>query len=156
MVKKNISKNLTTALPGVLVIALIAGALTYGGKMAVAEATKPKPAAVKTVTVTKTEDTSTTTNQDTGGANSTGSAATSSAAASAGATTTTTPAQPTTKTATTNSFVYLRPTASTAGVALQDLQAGTVVQYETKTGTKWQKVTVNGVSGYVYTKWLTY
>lgn len=151
MAKKNVTKNIVTALPGVILIMLVAGALTYGGKLAVAEATKPKPAVVKTVTVTKTEEPEATTPDTSGEAE--GKTSSSTATSSEPATT---PAEPATPTATTNSFVYLRPTASTAGTAIKGLQAGTVVQYTTKTTGQWQKVTVDGQTGYVFVKWLTY
>lgn len=150
MAKKNITSNIASVLPGAVLILLMAGALTYGGQKAVAEATKPKAVVVKTVTVTKTEEPSATTDPASTGD-------TKATAASASTTSSsTTVAAPATPTATTNSFVYLRPTASTSRTALQGLQAGTVVQYSVKSTGLWQQVTVNGVTGYVYKKWLTY
>lgn len=157
---KNTTKNVTAALPGVILIMLLAGVITYGGKLAVAEATKPKPAVVKTVTVSATKDSADTTNAgDVSGANSSGSTTASSGAASS----TTSPAaaappaaEPAKPTATTNSFVYLRSGAAASGTPLADLEAGTKVTYEVKSTGLWQKVTVNGVTGYVYKKWLTY
>ena len=154
---KKTTKNLTTALPGVILIMLLAGVLTYGGKLAVAEATKPKAAVVKTVTVTKTEDTNDTTSSDTSGTTSaTAGASSTTSAGTASSTPAAAPAAPATPTATTNSFVYLRQGASASGVPLADLEAGTKVTYDVKSTGLWQKVTVNGVTGYVYKKWLTY
>lgn len=156
---KNTTKNVTAALPGVILIMLLAGVITYGGKLAVAEATKPKPAVVKTVTVSATDENKDANWTDTTSDGSASSAKTSNSAASSSTASTTpaaTPAAPATPTATTNAFVYLRPTASTLGTALKGLNSGTVVQYETKSTNSWQKVTVDGVTGYVFTKWLTY
>jgi pyruvate/2-oxoglutarate dehydrogenase complex dihydrolipoamide acyltransferase (E2) component len=144
-------RKITRSLPGIALILVAATLLTYGSAHAVTELTKPKTVAKKTVVVVKEEPK--TEEQPAADAST---PATSSSSTAAAATATTTPAQPTTPTATTNSFVYLRPTASTAGIALKDLQAGTVVQYEIKSTGLWQKVTVDGVTGYVYKKWLTY
>jgi len=134
---KETKRKITRAIPGILLILIVAGLVTYGATLAVAELTKPKPVVTKTVVVKEEpkveepkEETPAPTPEPT-------------------------PA-PVTPTATTNSFVYLRPTASTSGTPLKDLQAGTVVQYTTKTTGLWQKVTVDGVTGYVYRKWLTY
>lgn len=139
MATKNTTNKILTALPGVLLIALVAGVLTYGGQKVVAEATKPKPAVVKTVTVTQAEDTTEATTPNT---------------TTPSTTSPTTPATQTT--ATTNSFVNLRPTASTSGTTLEGLEEGTKVQYETKTTGQWQQVTVNGKSGYVFARYLDY
>ncbi len=154
MTNEDTLKRLTVALPGMVLILLMAGALTYGGKKAVAEATKPKAAVVKTVTVSDDQDAKT--DAKSGDTNSTNTSTASSDATATASASAETPAQPTAKTATTNSFVYLRPTAATTGAPLQKLEADTKVQYDIKTGTPWQKVTVNGQEGYIYAKWLTY
>ena len=149
--------------PGVLLILIAAGFLTYGASKAVAEMTKPKAAVKKTVVV----DTNTSANADTSnntmGDNTASTSAsssknstkssTSSSAQSSSSSSSTESSKPT---ATTNSFVYLRPTAATSGTPLKDLEAGTVVEYDTKSTTLWQQVTVDGVTGYVYKKFLTY
>lgn len=163
MATKDVKRTMITALPGVLVIALAAGALTYGAKVTVAEATKPKAAEVKTVTVAETSGEATTDGATAeGGANSSTSVSAGKSSASvstktnASAQSSTPTAEPATKTAKTNSFVYLRPSASTSGTALAGLEVGTEVQYESESTTLWQKVTVNGKTGYVYKKWLTF
>jgi len=132
-VSKGSKAKIVAAIPGVLLILVAATGLTMYAQRAVAEATKPKPVVVKKVVVVKKEEPK----------------AVTPAPAPA-------PVVPATPTATTNSFVYLRPTASTAGTPLAGLNAGTVVQYTVKTTTAWQKVTVDGKTGYVYKKWLTY
>ncbi len=134
-VSKDSKRKFVTSIPGILLIVVAAGLLTYGAHLAVTEATKPKPVVTKTVVVVKEEPKVET---------------------PAPAPTPEPAPVPTTPTATTNSFVYLRPTASTSGTPLKDLQAGTVVQYTTRSTTAWQRVTVDGVSGYVYKKWLTF
>ncbi len=145
-------RKITRSLPGIALILVAATLLTYGSAHAVTELTKPKAVAKKTVVVVKEEPKT----EEQPATEASTPATSSSSSTAAAATATTTPAQPATPTATTNSFVYLRPTASTAGIALKDLQAGTVVQYEAKSAGLWQKVTVDGVTGYVYKKWLTY
>ena len=132
--RRETGRKIGRALPGVLLILAAAGLLTYGATLAVAEITKPKPVVTKTVVV-KEEPKAEEPKVETP------------------APVVETPAAPT---ATTNSFVYLRPTASTSGTPLKDLQAGTTVEYATKSAGLWQKVTVDGVTGYVYKKWLTY
>lgn len=156
MARNKTNRSISSSVPGVILILMLAGALTYGSKIVVAEATKPKPAVTKTVVVVDAND-----KEDADEAAAAEAAAQEAAKKSAANKTAAeqaaaaTPA-PATPTATTNSFVYLRPGAAATGTPLQDLQAGTVVQYETVTPGLWQKVTVNGVTGYVYKKWLTY
>jgi len=127
---------MAASIPGIIVIVVASGLLTYGASLAVAEATKPKPIVTKTVVVVaepKVEAPSPVVTPE--------------------------PAPepaPVTPTATTNSFVYLRPTAATSGTPLADLQAGTVVSYTVRSTGLWQKVTVSGQAGYVYKRWLTF
>jgi hypothetical protein len=134
-VTKKSKHKATAAIPGVILIITAAGLLTYGASLAVAELTKPKPVVTKTIVVVKEEP---------------------KVEEPAPAPTPEPAPEPTLPTATTNSFVYLRPTASTSGTPLKDLQAGTVVQYTTRSTTAWQQVTVDGVTGYVYKRWLTF
>jgi uncharacterized protein YgiM (DUF1202 family) len=130
-------QRIIPAIPGIVLIFGLAGSLTYGAYIGIAEATKPEPQ--KTVVVVKEEPKEEPVVE-----------------APAPAPAPEPAPAPNVKTATTNSFVYLRPTASTSGEPLQDLQSGTTVQYDSVTPGLWQKVTVNGQTGYVFKKWLTY
>lgn len=59
-------------------------------------------------------------------------------------------------TATTNSFVHLRASNSTASAILGDLDGGTVVQILPISDGQWQQVRYNGLVGYLFKAYLTY
>jgi uncharacterized protein YgiM (DUF1202 family) len=133
-VSKERNHKLVVAIPGVLFIAVAAGLLTYGASIAVAEATKPKPAIKKTVVVVKEEP-----------------------KVEEPAPVVEAPAPaPVARTATTKSFVRFRAARSTSSAVLAELQGGTVVTLGDYADTKWQQATYNGQTGYIAKVYLQY
>lgn len=59
-------------------------------------------------------------------------------------------------TATTNSFVHVRASNTTASPIITDLNAGTVVQILPIADAQWQQVRYNGQPGYIFRAYLTY
>ncbi|MBW4061336.1 hypothetical protein HJC99_02060 [Candidatus Saccharibacteria bacterium] len=59
-------------------------------------------------------------------------------------------------TATTNSFVHMRASASINSAIVANLNGGTVVTLESYVDSRWQEVSVGGQMGYVYRSYLTY
>ena len=131
---KDSKRKIVTSIPGVLLIVAAAGLLTYGAKLAVAEATKPKPPVTKTVVVVKEEP-----------------------KVEAPAPVVAAPApEPAAPTATTKSFVRFRAGRSTSSAVLAELQAGTVVTLGSYVDSKWQQATYNGQTGYIAKAYLQY
>lgn len=130
---KDSKRKIASSVPGVLLIIVAAGLLTYGAKLAVVEVTKPKPAVTKTVVVVKEEP----------------------------KVETPAPAavpvpEPVAPTATTKSFVRFRAGRSTSSAVLAELQAGTVVTLGSYSDVKWQQATYNGQTGYIAKVYLQY
>lgn len=131
---KDSKRKIAASIPGVLLIVAAAGLLTYGAKLAVAEATKPKPPVTKTVVVVKEEP----------------KVETPAPAVAAPA------PEPAAPTATTKSFVRFRAGRSTSSAVLAELQAGTVVTLGSYVDSKWQQATYNGQTGYIAKTYLQY
>lgn len=131
---KDSKRKIVALIPGVLLILVVAGLLTYGARLAVTEVTKPKPPATKTVVVVKEEP-----------------------KVEAPAPVVATPApEPAAPTATTKSFVRFRAGRSTSSAVLAELQAGTVVTLGSYVDSKWQQATYNGQTGYIAKVYLQY
>lgn len=172
MAQNAIVKKFTNAFPGILLILLMAGVLTYGGSTVVAEATKPKPAATKTVSVdqkasaeAKSEDAGGSVSSEGGAAvSSNGSSASTSASSSTAGTSSsssassTPAAEPNQKTATTTGDVKFRssPTTSILTNIIRTVSADTTVTIVGDPVGGFQRVSVNGQTGYIATSYLKF
>jgi hypothetical protein len=59
-------------------------------------------------------------------------------------------------TATTNAFVHLRASNSTASSIVADLSGGSIVQILPISDAQWQQVSFNGQTGYIFKTYLVY
>ena len=132
MAKVN-ARYLAARVPGLTVIIVGAGLLTYCAQLAVAELAKPKPVTVKKVEVVEQPK-----------------VAEPAPVAEAPA-----PA-PVVRTATTKSFVRFRAGRSTSSAVLAELQGGTVVTLGDYVDSKWQQASYNGQTGYIAKVYLQY
>ena len=132
---KERKRSIIRSIPGVLVIVALAGTLTYGATLAVAELTKPKPVQVVTKTVVVKEEPKVETPAPVP---------------------TPVAETPAVRTATTKSFVRFRAGRSTSSAVLAELDGGTVVTLGDYVDSKWQQVTYNGQTGYVAKVYLQY
>jgi hypothetical protein len=65
-------------------------------------------------------------------------------------------ATPVAATATTNAFVHMRAGKSTSTAILIDLNGGTVVTLLPDSNAQWQQVRYNGLTGYIFKTYLQY
>ena len=125
--------RLLSTILGIVMLALIATALTETSlAVGKTQTTSPEPA-TKAVTTTAKPATPT-----------------------ASTTTTPSPAAPASPTATVNGYVHMRTSPTTSASIVFDLNAGDVVSYGQVDDGLWQTVTYQGIHGYIYKTYLDY